>query len=258
MNLNLTENKSPQNGNYLLEVKNVSRSFFSERHSGLLYEQVESAFFKNSAPKADENRLPILRDISFQIRAGEIIAIIGKNGAGKTTLFRILAGTLSPTQGEIVRHCPLVPVLEMGIGVHTELDGFANFLLEGTARGWKLKDLKSKAAEILEYSGLEKELHKPLKYFSAGMVGRLSLSLALFREKALFLMDEVFGAGDQEFRDKNEVTLRRKAEEGCAFVVVSHNAEFIKRVCNRVLYLKEGRIVFDGAVEEGLRIYQGK
>ena len=90
------------------------------------------------------------------------------------------------------------------------------------------------------------------------MVGRLSLSLALFREKALFLMDEVFGAGDQEFREKNEVTLQRKAAQGCAFLVVSHNAEFIKRVCNRVLYLKEGSIVFDGGVEEGLRIYHGK
>jgi ABC-type polysaccharide/polyol phosphate transport system ATPase subunit len=160
-----------------------------------------------------------------------------------------------PSKGKVIGCQPIVPLIDIGVAIHWDLNGYSNLLLEGTAQGWELKELKEKLPAIIEYSGLEGHLHKPMKHFSAGMLTRLSLSPAFFRERSLFLLDEIFGAGDAQFREQNTETIIRKAQEGSAFILVAHNTEILKRVCNRAVYLEKGRLIYDGEMSGALDLY---
>ncbi len=240
----------------LLEVSQVSKAFKKRPSSGLFYDLFEK---KNLKKKQETISTEIsLTNISFELKAGEILGVLGKNGAGKSTLLRILSGIVTPTQGKITARAPITPVLDVGIAVHWDLNGLSNILLEGTALGWKLEDLQKALPHIIEYSGLENHLDKPIKHFSSGMLTRLSLATAFFRENSIFLLDEVFGAGDAQFREKTVETVIQKARSGSAFVVVAHNTDILKKICTRALYLEKGQLQFAGEVERALTLYYQK
>ena len=240
-----------------LVAENISKSFKKPSSSGLFYDAFAKKAFRRFEERKDHpyEEETVLSDVSLQVRPGEVLAVLGKNGAGKSTLLKILSGILMPSKGKVTGRQPIVPLIDIGVAIHWDLNGYSNLLLEGTAQGWELKELKEKLPAIIEYSGLEGHLHKPIKHFSAGMLTRLSLSPVFFREPALFLLDEIFGAGDAQFREQNTETIIRKAQEGSAFILVAHNTEILKRVCNRAVYLEKGRLIYDGEMAGALELY---
>lgn len=241
-----------------LEAFQIQKSFAKNPTRGLFYDLFEKRNLKKRQQGEPNGTETTLSGISFQVKAGEVLGILGKNGAGKSTLLKILAGILKPQSGKVTSHAPLVPLLDVGVAVHWDLNGLSNFLLEGTSQGWQLKELKEALPQIIEYSGLGAHLDKPIKHFSSGMLTRLSLSTALFREKSIFLLDEVFGAGDAQFREQTTETVIRKSQEGSAFVVVAHNIDILKKICTRAIYLEKGQIQFEGEVEKALALYYQK
>jgi ABC-type polysaccharide/polyol phosphate transport system ATPase subunit len=246
---------SQKSASVVLDAFKLSKTFYKNTTKGLFYDLFEKNNFKKTQPSESRQAEATLSDVSFQLKSGEILGVLGKNGAGKSTLLKILAGIIKPQIGRVTAHDPIVPLLDVGIAVHWDLNGFSNFLLEGTAQGWQLKELQEAMPRIIDYSGLGAHLDKPIKHFSSGMLTRLSLSTAFFREKSVFLLDEVFGAGDAQFREKTTETVIQKSKEGSSFVIVAHNTDILKRLCNRAIYLEKGQIKFDGEVEKALAFY---
>ncbi|MEK7607410.1 MAG: ABC transporter ATP-binding protein [Patescibacteria group bacterium] len=187
-----------------------------------------------------------LRGVSFEVKAGEIIGVIGKNGAGKSTILKILTGITPPTTGEIVMHGKVASLLEVGTGFHPELTGRENIFLNGAILGMKKSEIAKNFDSIVEFAETEKFLDTPVKFYSSGMYVRLAFSVAAHMEPDILLVDEVLAVGDAEFQKKclgkmEEVTKKR----GRTILFVSHNMTAIEKICNRCILIEKGQIKRD-------------
>ncbi len=197
-----------------------------------------------------------LRGVSFEVKHGEAVGIIGKNGAGKSTLLKILSRITAPTKGCIKIKGRISSLLEVGTGFHPELTGRENIYLNGAILGMKKKEIDKKLDEIIAFSGIEKFIDTPVKRYSSGMYVRLAFSVAAHLDSDILILDEVLAVGDAEFQKKclgkmDDVT----KNQGRTILFVSHNMGAVRNLCNRAIFLKEGKIEFDGDVEEGIKIY---
>jgi lipopolysaccharide transport system ATP-binding protein len=198
-----------------------------------------------------------LKDISFDVMPGEVVGIIGKNGAGKSTLLKILTGITPPTEGEAVMRGRVSSLLEVGTGFHPELTGRENVLLNGAILGMTRKEIAQKFDAIVAFSGVEKFLDTPVKYYSSGMQVRLAFSVAAHMEPDILIVDEVLAVGDAEFQKKcmgkmEEVTKK----DGRTILFVSHNLAAIASLCHTTVVLDNGKIVFHGPTREAIAFYQ--
>ena len=180
-----------------------------------------------------------LRDVSFDLKQGEVLGVIGRNGAGKSTLLKILSRITEPTKGRVVLSGRVGSLLEVGTGFHPELTGRENIFLNGAILGMTQREIRRKLAEIVAFSGVEKFLDTPVKQYSSGMYVRLAFAVAAHLEPKILLVDEVLAVGDAEFQKKclgkmNEVS----REEGRTVLFVSHNMEAVLRLCNRAILLR--------------------
>ena len=211
-------------------------------------------FGKNE--KEDEKYIWALKDISFEVKEGEIVGIIGRNGAGKTTLLKILSKITYPTKGFAVVKGRVGAMLEVGIGFHPELTGRENIFLYGTILGMKRKEIERKFDQIVEFSELSDFIDTPVKYYSSGMYVRLAFATASHLSADILLVDEVLAVGDIGFQKKcfqkmGEVS----SEEGRTILVVSHNMDAILRFCQRAILIDKGRIIKDGNVSDVVNEY---
>lgn len=197
-----------------------------------------------------------LKNISFQIRQGEAVGIIGRNGAGKSTLLKILSRITEPTTGRFELQGRVSSLLEVGTGFHMELTGRENIYLNGTILGMKRAEIKQKFDEIVSFSGIEKFIDTPVKHYSSGMKVRLAFSVAAHLEPEILIVDEVLAVGDAEFQKKclgkmDEVSKNR----GRTVIFVSHNLAAVERLCNKGIYLKNGAVNYIGSASETLKEY---
>lgn len=197
-----------------------------------------------------------LRNIDLNINKGDIVGIIGHNGAGKSTLLKILTGITPPTEGEIIMHGKVASLLEVGTGFHPELTGRENIFLNGAILGMTKKEIVKKFDEIVTFSGVEKFLDTPVKYYSSGMYVRLAFSVAAHMEPDILLVDEVLAVGDAEFQKKclgkmEEVT----QQEGRTILLVSHNMTAIEQLCQKTILLENGQIRMVGKTEDVIAEY---
>lgn len=197
-----------------------------------------------------------LKDLNFEVNKGEVIGIIGRNGAGKSTLLKILSQITPPTTGEIKIRGRVGSLLEVGTGFHPELTGRENIFLNGAILGMTRNEIANKFDQIVEFSGIEKFLDTPVKYYSSGMYVRLAFSVAAHMEPDILIVDEVLAVGDAEFQKKclgkmEEVT----KQEGRTILFVSHNMGAINRLCAKTIILDKGKIVFYGNTKEAIEIY---
>lgn len=197
-----------------------------------------------------------LKDISFSVKKGEIVGIIGMNGAGKSTLLKILSQITPPATGEIKIRGRIGSLLEVGTGFHPELTGRENIFLNGAILGMSRKEIIKKFDQIVEFSGVEKFLDTPVKRYSSGMYVRLAFSVAAHMEPDVLIVDEVLAVGDAEFQKKclgkmEEVT----RQEGRTILFVSHNMAAIERLCSRSVLLEGGRLIKDGPTKEVIDAY---
>lgn len=206
--------------------------------------------------KANSDYVWALRDISFEVKKGEILGIIGKNGAGKSTLLKILSRVTSPTVGSIKTKGRIASLLEVGTGMHPELTGKENIFLNGAILGMTKAEISSKIDEIVDFSGCEMYIDTPVKRYSSGMRVRLGFAVAAFLEPDILVVDEVLAVGDAEFQKKAIGKMQDISRGGGRTVLfVSHNMASIQDLCTRVVVLKDGKLVFDGDTSEGIESY---
>jgi ABC-2 type transport system ATP-binding protein len=198
-----------------------------------------------------------LRDVSLAIDAGEAVAIVGRNGSGKSTFLRLVAGIHRPTSGHLaVRRAARVgTMIELGIGFHPDLTGRENVFLNAAVHGLSRAEIEAIYDPIVEYSGLSAFMDVALKNYSSGMHMRLGFAVAANLEPDLLLLDEIFAVGDEAFQQQCMQTMQRFRAEGRTILFVSHSPDAVRRVCERVCVLHQGRLLFDGPVEAGLEEY---
>ena len=196
-----------------------------------------------------------LRDVSFEVKQGEVLGIIGKNGAGKSTLLKILCRIAEPTGGWAKVNGRVASLLEVGTGFHPELTGRENVFLNGVILGMKKKEIERKFDEIVDFSGVGKFIDTPVKRFSSGMIVRLAFSVAAHLEPEILFIDEVLAVGDVEFQKKCLGKMKNIAGEGRTVLFVSHNMAAITNLCNRAILLSNGKVVADGQPSDVVQKY---
>lgn len=187
-----------------------------------------------------------LKNLTFEVKQGEVLGIIGKNGAGKSTILKILSKITRPTFGQVEIHGRNSSLLEVGTGFHPELTGRENVYLNGTVLGMKKKEIERKFDAIVDFSGVEKFLDTPVKRYSSGMTVRLAFAVAAHLEPEILIIDEVLAVGDAEFQAKCLGKMSSVAKEGRTVLFVSHNMGAIAELCTRAIWLEGGRLKEDG------------
>lgn len=197
-------------------------------------------------PATEQETLWAIRDISFDVKQGEILGIIGQNGAGKSTLLKILSRLTDPTDGRAVLRGRVGSLLEVGTGFHPELTGRENIYMSGTILGMKKREIDRKLDEIVEFANLDKFLDTPVKRYSSGMNVRLGFAVAAHLEPEILIVDEVLAVGDQTFQRKSLGKMENVSRHGRTILFVSHNMATIGSLCSRIIWLKDGKVVADG------------
>jgi lipopolysaccharide transport system ATP-binding protein len=207
-----------------------------------------------SAAELDET-LWALKDVSFQIKSGEVVGIIGRNGVGKSTLLKILAGITDPTEGYADIYGRVGSLLEVGTGFHAELTGRENIYLNGAILGMKKAEIEQKLDEIVAFAEVDKFLDTPVKHYSSGMHVRLAFSVAAHLEPEILLVDEVLAVGDMDFQRKCLGKMDDVAQAGRTVVFVSHNMGLLQTLCERGIFLQKGAVFTDGTITEAVDAY---
>lgn len=204
----------------------------------------------NREARDERDTVWALRDVSFRIRGGDVVGIIGRNGAGKSTLLKILARITWPTTGSAEVEGRVGSLLEVGTGFHPELTGRENVYLNGSVLGMRRREIDRKFDEIVEFSGVERFLDTPVKRYSSGMYLRLAFSVAAHLQSEILLVDEVLAVGDAEFQKKCLGKMEDLSGHGRTVLFVSHNIGAVTRLCRRALWLDAGRVRMDGPANE--------
>ena len=200
-------------------------------------------------PPSEEETLWALKNVSFEIKRGEVVGFIGHNGAGKSTLLKILSRITEPTEGFAEIHGRIAALLEVGTGMHPELTGRENIFMNGTVLGMKKVDIDRNLDEIIDFSGIEKFLDTPVKRYSSGMRVRLGFAIAAHLEPEILVVDEVLAVGDADFQKKCLGKMKDVANGGRTVLFVSHKMSAVQNLCSRSILLNQGRVAFDGQTD---------
>lgn len=196
-----------------------------------------------------------LNGVSFEVKKGEAIGIIGHNGAGKSTLLKLITRITAPTEGNIYLNGRVASMLEVGTGFHPELTGRENVYLNGAILGMTKKEIDAKMEQIIEFSEIRQFIDTPVKRYSSGMYVKLAFSVAAHLDSEIMIMDEVLAVGDMAFQNKCIQKMREVADSGRTILYVSHNMSTITQLCDRCVVLDRGKVIFDGDVQEAIDLY---
>ncbi|MCY3011008.1 MAG: ABC transporter ATP-binding protein [Planctomycetota bacterium] len=210
---------------------------------------------KDEVGNSDNDLHWALRDVSFEIKEGQILGIIGRNGAGKSTLLKILSRITEPTSGSVRIRGRVSSLLEVGTGFHPELTGRENVYLNGTILGMTKREIDKKFEEIVDFSGVEKFLDTPVKRYSSGMRVRLAFSVAAFLDPEILIIDEVLAVGDAEFQKKCLGRLDSMSTIGRTVLFVSHNIGVLQQLCKTGIYLDRGTMIMQGTIQNAVQLY---
>lgn len=198
-----------------------------------------------------------LRDITFSIKPGDAVGVIGRNGTGKSTLLKLIAGVLIPDEGTIESHGRVAPLLELSAGFAPDLSGRENVHVIGALHGISKAQMKDLFPKIVEFADIGDRLDMQVRHYSTGMRVRLGFAVIAHLTHPILLVDEVLAVGDKEFRNKCYATIEAMLAEGRTLVLVSHNETDLKRFCNRGIYINSGNMEVDGPIDEALDAYNG-
>jgi ABC-2 type transport system ATP-binding protein/lipopolysaccharide transport system ATP-binding protein len=197
-----------------------------------------------------------LRDVTFEIKRGEALGIIGRNGAGKSTLLRVAAGVIPPTKGEASTRGTIAPLIELGTGFDGELSGIENVFFNGALLGRSRAYMMGRLDEIVDFAGLGSSIDAPLRTYSTGMVARLAFGIATTIDADIVLLDEILAVGDASFREKCDEKIRRFRDSGATIVLVSHDLTAVHELCSRTVWIADGRIRAAGRSDEVIDAYK--
>jgi len=208
-----------------------------------------------AAGRYDYEKFYALRDISFSVKEGEFVGIVGRNGSGKSTLLRILSRIYEPTSGSVTIRDDLFPLLELGIGFQMDFSVRENIFLYGSFLGFSRKEMNAKLEEILSFAELARFADAPLEKLSTGMQMRLGFAIAIQSIAPIMLVDEVLAVGDTVFAEKCRKLFHDLRRQGVTMLLVSHDTGAIREYCSRVLVLSDGQLIGDGKPDEMIRLY---
>lgn len=197
-----------------------------------------------------------LQDVSFDVRSGETLGIIGRNGAGKSSLLRLMSGLIAPDAGRIVRHTESILLLSIQLGFQSHLTGRENAMLSGILLGMRAAEVRAAMDDIIDFAELGDQIDDPVRTYSAGMRGRLGFAVACQARPEILLIDEALSVGDRVFREKSRKYLLERLQSEQTAVVVSHDEKLIANECNRVIWLADGGIKACGAPDDVLEQYR--
>ena len=217
---------------------------------------VTRPFRRRTRSSAGRSFIWALKDVSFEVKQGEVLGVIGRNGAGKSTLLRVLSRITKPTTGRAEIHGRVGSLLEVGTGFHPELTGRENIYLNGSILGMPKREIDGKFDEIVAFAEVERFIDTPVKHYSSGMHVRLAFAVAAHLEPEILLVDEVLAVGDTEFQKKSENKMRGVAREGRTVVLVSHNMIAVSMICDRAILLRGGELVASGPTREIISRYR--
>lgn len=198
-----------------------------------------------------------LKDVSFEVKKGEVLGIIGHNGAGKSTLLKVISGILKPTEGSVQVNGTIVPMLELGSGFDFDLTGRENVFLNGAILGYSEQFLKEKYEEIVAFSELGQFIDVPLRNYSSGMVMRLAFSIATVVNPDVLIVDEILAVGDADFQEKSKKRMLELMGGGTTVLFVSHSLPQIREMCNNAIWLEHGQMRLCGDVQTVCDGYEG-
>ena len=187
-----------------------------------------------------------LDNVSFTVKKGDVVGVVGRNGAGKSTLLKVVSGIQKPASGNIVLNGRVVPMLELGAGFDMELSGKENVYLNGAVLGYSKEFLDEKYNDILEFSELGDFINMPVRNYSSGMVARLAFSIASMVNPEILIVDEVLSVGDENFQRKSKNRMIELMSGGSTVLFVSHNIKQIEEICNKAVWLEHGKVVMTG------------
>ena len=198
----------------------------------------------------------ILRDVTFDLKPGERLGLIGANGAGKSTLLRVLAEIYRPSSGSLVLNGTAKGLFDISLGMHPEATGLENIYMRGLQMGIGLKQIRALVPEVLEFSELGEDIRKPLAVYSNGMRLRLAIAVSTMIEPDILLLDEWIGAGDARFNEKIKARMMGLVEESRGLVLATHNTDLMKSLCTHGLVMRKGEAVFHGPVDDAIELYR--
>jgi ABC-type polysaccharide/polyol phosphate transport system ATPase subunit len=196
-----------------------------------------------------------VKNVSFDVKHGQVLGVVGANGAGKSTLLRTIAGILPPTRGRVTVHGQVSTLLALGVGFNADLTGAENVLLGGLAAGLRKEQLQAKYDEIVEFAELEEFMDMPMRTYSSGMYGRLAFSVAVNMDPDILLIDEALSVGDARFRRKSFDKMRELCEQARTIVLVSHSMGSIQDLCDEAVWMHKGELRKWGEAEEVVDAY---
>jgi lipopolysaccharide transport system ATP-binding protein len=225
----------------ILEIKKISKKFQIQgtQVPYLSLRDTFSSLFKKSAKKED---FWALKDISFDVMAGDTIGIVGKNGAGKSTLLKILSRITPPSSGSILSRGRIASLLEVGTGFHSELSGRENVYMNGSILGMRRAEINKNFDAIVDFAGIDQFIDTPLKHYSSGMQLRLAFAVAAFLENEILIIDEVLAVGDAEFQKKCIGKMNDVSKNGRTLLFVSHNMSALSSLCAKSIYIQKGQL----------------
>ena len=243
------QNKSIRAAEPIITFKNVSKTYTLYRSDR---ERFQALFFKPRHAKTNK----ALNDVSFEIMKGESVGIVGDNGAGKSTLLKMITGVAFPDTGDIVVNGKVAALLELTAGFSMEMTGRENIYLKGYILGLEDKYIKQIEERVIEFAELGDYIDQPVRTYSSGMKMRLGFAINVNIEPEVLVIDEALSVGDASFKKKCKEKIKEIISTGTTVLYVSHNADSVKEVCERAIYLRKGAVIFDGTTDETLKVYQ--
>lgn len=237
----------------MIRVANLKKEFLLS-HAGIGSLKTALLWWR----KRSFEHLQVLRGISFEVSAGECVAMVGKNGAGKSTLLSLLARVYKPTSGSIEIGGRVAPLLELGAGFHPDLTGVENVFFNGVVLGLTRKEVAARLDRIIDFAELRHHIDAPVRAYSSGMLARLGFAVAVHVDADVLIVDEVLAVGDYEFEQKCYAKIDEFRASGGTILFVSHQMDAVRRVADRCIWLRDGLIAADGEPEAVIDAYGDK
>ena len=239
----------------MIKVDNVSMRFNLGIEKNFSLKLFFINMFKSKKNKPKKEEFWALKDVSFEVKKGEVIGFIGGNGAGKSTMLKVIAGVMKPTKGKVEVQGNICPMIELGAGFDMELTARENIYLNGAVLGYSKEFIQEKFDEIVEFSELREFLDVPVRNFSSGMHARLAFSIATVIDPEILIVDEILSVGDLAFQAKSEEKMKSLISGGTTVLFVSHSLDQIKKLCDRVVWLEHGQVIKIGPAKEICKEY---
>jgi ABC-type polysaccharide/polyol phosphate transport system ATPase subunit len=240
---------------FVISVQNVTQRFrvIHERP-----DTVRELFAKFTRKRVSYHEFEAVSGVSFDVPKGQIVGLIGRNGSGKSTLLKIIAGVYRPTSGTVQVNGTLAPLIELGAGMHHELTGRENILLNGLLMGYSKQVMLERQEKIIEFADIGDFIDAPVKQYSSGMYMRLAFAVATEVDPDILVVDEILSVGDYAFQEKCVARLRSFREMGKTIILVSHSLSQVEEQCDRVILLEKGKMTIDGKPAEAIKAYLGE